>query len=53
MAIDGFEEIFNTIYIAKKLYDMDKYDLVKRNFYDVPCIDAYYENMYALIPALF
>ena len=53
MAIDGFVEIFNTIYIAKKLYDMEKYDLVTRNFYDVPCIDAYYENMYALIPDLF
>ena len=53
MEIEGFAEIFNTIYIAKKLYDMDKYDLVERNFYDVPCLDAYYESMYALIPDLF
>lgn len=53
MEIDGFEEILNTVYIAKKLYDMGKYDLVTRNFYDVLCLDTYYENMYGLISNLF
>lgn len=53
MAIEDFDELFNTIYIAKKLYDVDRYDLVTENFYDVPCLDAYYENMYGLIPNLF
>lgn len=53
MAIEEFEEIFNTVYIAKKLYDMDRYDLVAGNFFDVLCLDAYYENMYGLIQELF
>ncbi|MCM1194219.1 MAG: hypothetical protein NC548_58765 [Lachnospiraceae bacterium] len=53
MEIEEFEEIFNTIYIAKKLYDIGRYDLVTQNFYDMVCLDAYYENMYSLIPELF
>ena len=53
MAIEDFEEIFNAIYIAKKLHDMDKYDLVTNNFCDVLCLDTYYESMYGLIPDLF
>lgn len=53
MAIEEFDEIFNTVYIAKKLFDMGRYDLVTQNFYDILCYDAYYENMYGLIPELF
>lgn len=53
MAIEEFDEIFNTVYIAKKLFDMGRYDLVVQNFYDILCYDAYYENMYSLIPELF
>ena len=40
MEIEGFDEIINTIYIAKKLHDIGKYDLVNENFFDVLCYDA-------------
>ncbi len=53
MTVDGFNEIFNTVYIAKKLFDLGKYDLVKSNFFDEVDYDSYYENMYGLIPNLF
>lgn len=53
MAVEGFDEIFNTIYIAKKLYDMDRYELVKDSFYDEISFDAYYENMFYLIKNIF
>lgn len=53
MAIEGFEEIFNTVYIAKKLYDIGKYDLVKVCFYDTIEYDTYYENMFCLLENLF
>ncbi len=53
MEIEGFDEILNTVYIAKKLYDMDKFYLVKENFFDCLCYETYYESMYGLIPSLF
>ncbi len=53
MSVEGFDEIFNSIYIAKKLYDMDKHDLVKDNFYNEIGFDTYYENMLCLIENLF
>ena len=53
MVIDGFDEILNTIYITKKLYDMGKYEAVKRSFFDVLEYDAYYENMLVLIENIF
>lgn len=53
MAIEGFEEIFNTVYIAKKLYDLGKYELAKSSFYDVIEYETYYENMFYLLENLF
>ncbi len=53
MAIEGFDEIFNTVYIAKKLYDMGKYEIAKYSLYDVIEFDTYYEGMYYLIENLF
>ncbi len=53
MEIEGLDEILNTVYIAKKLYDMDRYYLVKENFFDYLCYETYYESMYGLIPSLF
>ena len=53
MAVDGFNEIFNVVDIAKKLHDMGKYELVTESFYDVLDIDVYYENMYSLMQNLF
>ena len=53
MVIDGFDEILNTVYIAKRLYDMGKYEVAAGSFYDVLECDVYYENMYCLIEDMF
>ena len=53
MAIDGFNELFNVVYIAKKLHDMGRYDLVKSGFFDSLDYDMYYESMYTLIHSIF
>lgn len=53
MSVEGFDEIFNTVYIAKKLYDMDRYELVKDSFYDEISFDTYYESMLCLLENLF
>ena len=53
MAIDGFRELLNIVYIVKKLYDMGKYNLVSENFVDSLDYDVYYENIYVLIENLF
>lgn len=53
MAIEGFDEMLTTIYIAKQLYDMGKYRLAEASFSDTLHYDFYYENMYGLIENLF
>ena len=53
MAFEGAYEIFNTVYIAKKLFDMGKYDLVKSSVSDTLAYDFYYENMFGLIENIF
>ena len=53
MAIDNFTEVFNMVCIAKKLHDMDKYELVENSFYDTLEYDTYFESMYNLIGNLF
>ncbi len=53
MAIDRFDEILNTICIAKKLYDIGKYEIVEKSFCDVLDQDTYYENIYELMYHLF
>ncbi len=53
MAIDAFSSLTNMLYIAKRLYDMGKYELVEQNFFDVLDYDVYYENMYGLIGEIF
>jgi len=53
VAVDGFDELFNVVYIAKKLFDMRKYELVRSSFSDLLDLDMYHENMYSLIPNLF
>ena len=52
MVIDGFE-ILNTLYIAKRLYDMGRYEVAEANFFDTVDYDVYYENMYGLIENIF
>jgi hypothetical protein len=53
MAIDGFGNVTNMLYIAKRLYDIGRYELIERNFFDELHYDAYYENLYGLIEEVF
>ena len=53
MAIECFTELFNMVYIAKKLHDMGKYDLVEQDFYGALEYDGYFESMYNLMGNLF
>jgi hypothetical protein len=53
MAIESFDETLNTIYIAKRLYDLGRYELVETSFSDAFHYDFYYENMYGLIDNLY
>jgi hypothetical protein len=53
VAIDAFNELFNIVYIAKKLHDMKKHELIKSSFSDTVEYDVYYENMYNLIANIF
>lgn len=53
MDIDGLDEITFMIYVAKKLYDMGKYDLVVKSIFDELEYDNYYQGMYNLIDNTF
>ena len=53
MAIDAFNELFNIVYTAKKLYDMGKYHLVEKYFSDALDYDVYFEDMYYLMENIF
>ena len=53
MEVDGYYEILHMFNIAKKLYDMGKYDLITKCFSDVPDYDDYYHGMYSLIEEFF
>ena len=53
MTIEGFDEILNIVYIAKKLFDAGKYGLVETCFNDVVDYDCYYEDMVLLIEGIF
>jgi len=53
MIIDGFIEIFNMVYIAKKLHEVGKGEIVSEKFGGTLSYDAYYENTYVLMDELF
>jgi len=53
MVIEGFDEICSTVFIARKLFAMGKYELVEKCFFDTVDFDAYYEDMYLLMENLF
>ena len=53
MAVEGFNEICNVIYIAKKLHETGKYRLVPESFFDTLDYDFYFENMHGLISNIF
>lgn len=53
MVIEGFDEICSTVFIARKLFAMGKYELVEKCFFDTVDFDTYYEDMYLLMENLF
>jgi hypothetical protein len=46
-------EAVSIVRLAKKLYDINRGDIVKNCFHDVLCCDAYYENMINMIESIF
>ena len=53
METECFREILNIVALAKELYNIGRYDVVKKNFYDIICCDTYYENMINAIDSIF
>ena len=53
MEIDGYDEIMYMFYIAKKLHDIGKYNLVTKCFSDTPDYDDYFHGLYELISYIF
>jgi len=53
MSLDCFREILDIVYIAKKLHETNKYELVTNSFFDTLDYEEYYENMYSLFANLF
>ena len=51
--IEGFDSIISTLTLAKSLHDIDRFDIVKNQFFDVLCYDSYYENMLSTISEIF
>jgi len=53
MEIEGFDTIISSLVLAKKLYDIDRFDIVEQQFFDVLSWDAYFENMMGVISSIF
>lgn len=53
MIIEGFECTISTLFLAKALHTLGRYDIVKREFYDEVCLDTYYENIIGVISSVF
>jgi hypothetical protein len=53
MEIEGFDAILSTLSLAKDLYDIDRFDIVQRQFYNELCWDGYYENIVGVISSIF
>ena len=53
MGIEGFEAITSNLVFAKELHDIDRFDIVEQQFFDVLELDSYYENMLGIISSIF
>jgi len=51
--IEGFDAVISQLMLAKKLYDIDRFDIVERQFHDVLSWDSYYENMLEVMSSVF
>ena len=53
MEIEGFDAIMSSLSLAKKLYDIDRFDIVEQYFSDTLDWDTYYENIVGVITFTF
>ena len=53
MEIEGFEHIISSLVLAKELHDIDRFDIVEQQFFDMLCWDSYYENILGVISSIF
>ena len=53
MDIEGFSEVAGIITLAKALHDIGRYDIVKNQFFDTLCYDAWFENVIGVISSVF
>jgi len=53
MEIEGFDSIISTLSLAKELYDIDRYDIVEKEFFKTLCWDGYFENVIGVISSVF
>ena len=51
--IEGFGEVAGILSLAKELYDIGRYDIVKERFFDVLSYDSWFENIYGVITSVF
>ena len=51
--IEGFETVVSQLILAKELYDIDRFDVVKQNFFDELSWDSYFENILGVISSIF
>ncbi|MCL2047393.1 MAG: hypothetical protein FWG87_01585 [Defluviitaleaceae bacterium] len=50
--IEDFNSIIDCLILAKKLYDIGRYDVIGQ-LWDELCLDSYYENMLGIISSVF
>lgn len=51
-AFDGFEEILEQVFLIKKLYAIDRFDIIE-NLYKELSLDSYYENLHEIMSSIF
>ena len=49
MEIEGFSEIISVLTLAKELHNIDRYDVVEKQFFDILSWDTAFENMMSVI----
>jgi hypothetical protein len=51
--IEGFDSILSSLLMAKELHDINRHDVVESQFFDMLCLDDYFENIVRVISAVF
>jgi hypothetical protein len=53
MEIEGFEAIISSVTLAKELRNIDRFDIVRKHFFDTLSWDSTFENLYGVITTIF